>query len=102
MSDFNECSLTRRDQKYQKHPNMFPIFIQFDDFTSVFSEPGSRTRFSEPGEMRINLRRGGIKYIKQIHTFFQFLVSLMVSRQSSENCDQNCGEEGSKMFEKWN
>ena len=48
MSDFNECSLTRRDQKYQKHPNMFPIFIQFDDFTSVFSEPGSQTRFSEP------------------------------------------------------
>ena len=98
MSDFNECSLTRRDQTYQKHPN---IFIQFDDFTSVFSEPGSRTRFSEPGELRANLRRGGIK-IKQIHTFFQFLVSLMVSRQSSENCDQNCGEKGSKMFEKWN
>ena len=56
MNDFNECSDEERP-KISKTSKKIPIFSQYDDFTSVFSEPGSVNL----GELRPKLRRGGIK-----------------------------------------
>ena len=51
MNDFNECSDEQRP-KISKTSKKNHFFSQSHDFTSVFIEPG---------ELRLNLWRGGIK-----------------------------------------